>query len=177
MLLGQGPRRLSVSKPELEFFPVVSMKWTPVAGNVSGLYERVLALDALSGVATRMLRFDPGTDTSANGIVIHDFWEEVYILEGSISDISLGKKFTAGMYACRPPGMKHGPWKTEEGCTTFEVRYHLRPAFFFCFVPSSRAASDGVLAMKLAVPDMISNSYFPALAAVELGFFKQQGFD
>jgi len=31
--------------------------------------------------------------------------------------------------------------------------------------------------MKLAVPDMISNSYFPALAAVELGFFKQQGFD
>ena len=26
--------------------------------------------------------------------------------------------------------------------------------------------------MKLAVPDMISNSYFPAIAAVELGFFK-----
>ena len=26
--------------------------------------------------------------------------------------------------------------------------------------------------MKLAVPDMISNSYFPAEAAVELGFFK-----
>jgi len=31
--------------------------------------------------------------------------------------------------------------------------------------------------MKLAVPDMISNSYFPALAAVELGFFKQEGLD
>ena len=31
--------------------------------------------------------------------------------------------------------------------------------------------------MKLAVPDMISNSYFPAVAAVELGFFKQQGLD
>jgi ABC-type nitrate/sulfonate/bicarbonate transport system substrate-binding protein len=31
--------------------------------------------------------------------------------------------------------------------------------------------------MKLAVPDMISNSYFPALAAVELGFFKEEGLD
>ena len=28
--------------------------------------------------------------------------------------------------------------------------------------------------MKLAVPDMISNSYFPAIAAVELGFFKRR---
>jgi NitT/TauT family transport system substrate-binding protein len=31
--------------------------------------------------------------------------------------------------------------------------------------------------MKLAVPDMISNSYFPAVAAVELGFFKEEGLD
>ena len=31
--------------------------------------------------------------------------------------------------------------------------------------------------MKIAVPDVISNSYFPAAAAVELGFFKQEGFD
>jgi NitT/TauT family transport system substrate-binding protein len=31
--------------------------------------------------------------------------------------------------------------------------------------------------MKLAVPDMISNSYFPAEAAVELGFFKQEGLE
>jgi len=31
--------------------------------------------------------------------------------------------------------------------------------------------------MKLAVPDLISNSYFPAAAAVELGLFKQFGLD
>jgi NitT/TauT family transport system substrate-binding protein len=31
--------------------------------------------------------------------------------------------------------------------------------------------------MKLAVPDMISNSYFPAIAAIELGLFKQEGID
>ena len=31
--------------------------------------------------------------------------------------------------------------------------------------------------MKIVIPDLVSNSYFPAIAAVELGFFKQQGLD
>jgi len=31
--------------------------------------------------------------------------------------------------------------------------------------------------MKLAVPDVISNSYFPAVAAIELGFFLAEGLD
>lgn len=31
--------------------------------------------------------------------------------------------------------------------------------------------------MRIAVPDLISNSYFPAIAAVELGFFKEEGID
>jgi ABC-type nitrate/sulfonate/bicarbonate transport system substrate-binding protein len=31
--------------------------------------------------------------------------------------------------------------------------------------------------MKLAIPDMISNSYFPAIAAIELGMFKAEGLD
>jgi NitT/TauT family transport system substrate-binding protein len=31
--------------------------------------------------------------------------------------------------------------------------------------------------MRLAVPDLVSNSYFPAIAAAELGFFKEEGLD
>lgn len=31
--------------------------------------------------------------------------------------------------------------------------------------------------MRIAVPDLISNSYFPAIAAVELGFFKAEGLE
>lgn len=31
--------------------------------------------------------------------------------------------------------------------------------------------------MRIAVPDLISNSYFPLIAAVELGFFKDEGLD
>ena len=33
------------------------------------------------------------------------------------------------------------------------------------------------MALIVAVPDLISPSYFPAIAAVELGFFKQEGLD
>ena len=114
-----------MSKPEFEFFPASNIGWTPVPGTVAGLHERVLAHDPESGVATRLLRFSPGADTSPNGTLTHEFWEEVYILEGAIYDIRLGKNFTAGMYACRPPGMPHGPWTSKEGCITFEVRYYL----------------------------------------------------
>ncbi|HKA42076.1 MAG TPA: ABC transporter substrate-binding protein [Burkholderiales bacterium] len=31
--------------------------------------------------------------------------------------------------------------------------------------------------LRVAVPDLVSPSYFPAIAAVELGFFKQEGLD
>jgi NitT/TauT family transport system substrate-binding protein len=34
-----------------------------------------------------------------------------------------------------------------------------------------------MMPMKIAVPDLISNSYFPVLAACELGFFRAQGFE
>jgi hypothetical protein len=113
-----------MEKPEREFFPVTDVEWTPAQGGlVPGLYERILATDPESGVATRMLRFDPGTDTSAAGPQVHAFWEEVIILEGSLHDLTLDQVFLKGTYACRPPGMPHGPWRAPEGCLTFEVRY------------------------------------------------------
>jgi hypothetical protein len=41
-------------------------------------------------------------------------------------------------------------------------------------VVQDRAESKGNASMKIAVPDLISNSYFPVVAAVELGCFKEQ---
>jgi len=111
-------------KPEFEFFDAATVPWTPVSGDVTGLTERILAHDPESGVVTRMLRFPTGADTSPNGTVTHDFWEEVYILAGSLHDLELGQTYLAGQYACRPPGMRHGPWRAEHGCITFEVRYY-----------------------------------------------------
>ena len=110
-------------KPEHEFFDVEKIPYTACAGNVPTLTERVLARDDASGTATRILHFEPGTDTTPNGVQVHDFWEEVYVVSGSLIDLERGETFTAGMYACRPPGMRHGPWRSDDGCTTFEVRY------------------------------------------------------
>lgn len=114
--------RSPLAKPELEFTAVQEVGWTPVEG-VAGQSERILAADTHTGVGTRMLRFEPGTDTSALGVLRHDFWEEVYILSGELHDLTLDQIFGAGTYACRPPGMPHGPWRSEPGCVTFEVRY------------------------------------------------------
>ncbi len=44
-----------------------------------------------------MLRFEPGTDTTPNGAQVHDFCEEVYILDDAITDLRLDQTFTAGM--------------------------------------------------------------------------------
>lgn len=107
-------------KAELEFFDVNQIAWEPVPG-VPGQSERILSGERGSPNHTRMLRFDPGTVTGET--LTHDFWEEVYVLRGSLHDHRLDQTFTAGMYACRPPGMPHGPWTSPDGCETFEVRY------------------------------------------------------
>lgn len=112
-----------MAKPQHEFYPVTNVELTPCEGKVPELTERVLAKDPDRQVATRVLRFEPGTDTTPNGVQVHDFWEEVYILQGAIKDLRLNQTFSTGQYACRPPGMEHGPWVSEDGCLTFEVRY------------------------------------------------------
>ncbi|MCH8190616.1 MAG: cupin domain-containing protein [Chloroflexi bacterium] len=111
-----------MAKPEFEFFDPSGFPHNPI-GDVQGLSEQILSRDEVTGDYTRLLHFEPGTDTSAMGPQTHDFWEEVWIIEGSIHDIPLGQTFTAGMYACRPPGMPHGPWTSADGCKTFEVRH------------------------------------------------------
>lgn len=113
-------------RPALEFFDVDTIEWHALPG-VAGLSERVLSRDPDTGDYTRLLRLAPGADTSPLGVQVHDFWEEVYIVDGAMHDLTLDRTFRAGMYACRPPGMPHGPWRSTEGCVTFETRYW-RPA-------------------------------------------------
>ena len=53
-----------------------------------GVAEKILSHDPGTGDVTRLLRFDAGVETSET--ITHDFWEEVWILEGALVD--LGKK-------------------------------------------------------------------------------------
>lgn len=111
-----------MAKPEYEFYDPETVAWQPVTG-MPGLSERVLSRDPDGGDYTRLLRFEPGADTSSLGVQQHDFWEEVLIVEGGLYDLTLDQTFTKGMYACRPPGMPHGPWQAPSGCLTYEFRY------------------------------------------------------
>ena len=117
-------------KPELEFFRPDHIPWQPVAGSATagvggaGVKEKILSRDEKSGDVTRLVRFDAGVETVET--ITHDFWEEVWILEGELIDLGKGQTFTAGMYACRPPGMDHGPYRVDHGCTTLEIRYGMK---------------------------------------------------
>lgn len=111
-------------KPELEFFDVNKIEWKPMPGYPPGVYQRLLTRDEETGNFTHMLRFDPGVQTKET--LVHDFWEEVYIIKGGFIDLRDNKVYTEGMYACRPPGMRHGPYRTPIGCITIEIRYYLK---------------------------------------------------
>jgi ChrR Cupin-like domain len=111
-----------MDKPELEFQPPAA-DWTPAGDKVAGIWEQILSKDPVTGAHTRLLRFEPGVSSEPNGTLQHEFWEEVFIVRGDLTDLRLGETFTAGMYACRPPGMPHGPWSTTDGVLMVEFRH------------------------------------------------------
>ena len=116
-----------MAKPTREFH-APDAEWRAAGMGVEGIWAQTLAQDPETGDYTGLLRYDAGVDTSPTGTRVHDYWEEVLILEGEFTDSSLGASFSAGMYACRPPGMPHGPWHTARGVLMLEVRYQNRPA-------------------------------------------------
>jgi hypothetical protein len=114
---------VEAAKPEIEFRDVGAFAWKPAASGLAGVSEATLARAGDAGPATMLQRYEPGADTSPAGVQVHDFWEEVYILEGALHDLTLGQTFSAGSYACRPPGMPHGPWHSDVGCLLLAVCY------------------------------------------------------
>src|SRR5699024_9359084 len=106
-------------KSEVEFTDFNEFTQEPIPDSTPGRTQRIISKDLDTGDFVRVSEFAPGTDSSQEGIQSHDFWEEVYIIEGSIIDLTLGKEFSAGMVASRTPGMKHGNWKSHNGSKMF----------------------------------------------------------
>lgn len=104
-------------REEHEFFPTNEVPWQPAT---EGVTERVLSRDPDTTTLTRIARWAPGLETE--GVIRHDFHEEVYLLEGDLTDLSLNRTFRAGDFASRRPGMPHGPYRTENGCVMLEIR-------------------------------------------------------
>ncbi|PYM57253.1 MAG: hypothetical protein DMD77_12790 [Candidatus Rokuibacteriota bacterium] len=87
-------------KAELEFFKPDHLPWEPVAASAAGgaggagVKQKILSRNE-EGDVTRLLQFDTGVETSET--IVHDFWEEVWILEGELTDLGKKQTFTAGM--------------------------------------------------------------------------------
>jgi hypothetical protein len=123
---------MPMNKPHLEFTSVdLGTGWATPEGYPAGIKQKILASDlderAKTGSRTRLLRFDAGVHTTAP--FVHDHWEEVYLLSGDLivgNDAKGrgGETFAAPTYACRPPGVLHGPFKSTGGCLLFEMHYY-----------------------------------------------------
>lgn len=121
-----------MSKPHIEFQSLdMSSGWETPPGYPSGIKQKILASDIdearKTGSRSRLLRFDPGVLTTAP--FTHDHWEEVYLVSGDLTvgndaQGRGGESFKAYTYACRPPGVSHGPFKSETGCLLFELHFY-----------------------------------------------------
>ena len=115
-------RGIDFDRPALEYFPPLQLDestWEPLGDHVSQL---VLSADDSNGAYTRLLRLDPGYDGSHEPSQSHTFTEEIYLISGTVDDVSRGVTVQAGSYAYRPPGMAHGPWRSSTGCLVYELR-------------------------------------------------------
>jgi len=123
---------MAIDKPHLEFIPLdLARGWKVPEGYPPGIQQKILAgtLDeqARRGTRTRLLRFEPGAYSTQP--FVHEYWEEVFLVSGDLcvgcdENGNGGERFTAHTYACRPPGIYHGPFKSTQGCLLLELHYY-----------------------------------------------------
>ena len=125
-------------KPHLEFEELnMTEGWEEPEGYPKGMQQKILTSDIdeakKTGSRSRFLRLLPGVYSTEP--FIHDHWEEVFLFEGDLivgndREGNGGKKFLAPTYACRPPGVYHGPFKSDGGCIMFELHYYQKKDSF-----------------------------------------------
>jgi hypothetical protein len=112
-------------KEHLEFFSLdLTTGWEQVPGYPVGIDHKILAgsldEDRRRGSRTRLLRFLPGVFTTEP--FYHEYWEEVFQLSGTLT--VGGETFRPMTYACRPPHVWHGPFRSDEGCLLLEFHFY-----------------------------------------------------
>ena len=126
---------MPVTKAHKEFHPIdmeggawqLPEGYAPGGGVDEMILSGSLDTEAKCGSRTRLLRFEPGVMTSKP--FVHDYWEEVFLVSGDLTVAhdgtgEGGERFFAPTYACRPPGVYHGPFKSEGGCLLLETHYY-----------------------------------------------------
>ena len=114
-------------KPQSDMHSADDIPWTEIGAGASsakgkGVTEKILSQDPdHPEYMSRLVKLEKGV--RSDEIQRHPFWEEVWMLKGKIVDEGNGLTATEGYYACRHPGMPHGPFHVEEEAMTFEVHY------------------------------------------------------
>jgi hypothetical protein len=122
---------MATQREHREFHRVdMQEQWQVPAGYPDGIEQKILsgALDEAGGTGarTRLLRFRPGAKTIAP--FVHAYSEEVYLMSGDLvvgseTDAQGRQTFEENTYACRPPGVPHGPFESVGGCVLLEIHY------------------------------------------------------
>ena len=116
-------------KPQSELHGIEDVPWTEIKGAGekvgvvgSGAREKILSQDPDNAdYVSRLLKIEKGFKTTVT--TTHPFWEEVYVLKGTLYDHLNKVTSKAGYYCCRHPGMPHGPFEALEEVMTFEIHY------------------------------------------------------
>ena len=115
-----------VPTEDIEFFDPFAedsrFEWQQAPGYPEGEASELVLYEDNDGRRTSFLKLQPGVETEE--VLAHEYYEEVYIIGGGFIDKRLEAAFTAGMYACRTPGMEHGPYLAPVGALAIEFRYY-----------------------------------------------------
>lgn len=102
------------------------IRWAAVPGMEGIAEELLLSVDPETEEYTKLTRFLPGCDTTAQGPKIHPYPEEIFVVSGRLHDATLDRWLEPGGYISRGPFEVHGPFKTDEGAVVLEVSFPRR---------------------------------------------------
>lgn len=96
-------------------------KWRHPDGEPEGVQEALLNTHK-DGSYTHVLKVEAGTIFPER--VSHEFFEEVYYIQGEMVNTKTHKKIRGGAYVLHRPGEYHGPFKCLKTCLILEFRYY-----------------------------------------------------
>jgi anti-sigma factor ChrR (cupin superfamily) len=102
------------------------MPWQPT--RFPGCAVKPLMVDAASGLATLLMKMEPGAELPDHE---HVLIEQTYVLEGSLVDKEgpdAGTEVGAGEFVWRPAGSRHSAWAPKGG--TFIAIFQIPNKFF-----------------------------------------------